>query len=156
MQRRAGWIGIIAVCALFFAAPAFAQMGYGVRAGLSADPGQFHFGGHVETKPIFDKVTFRPNAELGFGDHLTLFTANLEFVYPLELQNKPARVYLGAGPAISIWSYDDEFAGFDDNNAGGGFNILAGVQHNKGIFGEVKIGFGDVPQVKFTVGYSFK
>jgi hypothetical protein len=155
MRRRVS-VGIIAVCALFFAAPAFAQIGYGVRAGLSIDPDQFHFGGHVETKPIFDKVTFRPNAELGFGEHLTLFTANLEFVYPIALQNKPARLYVGGGPAISIWSYDADFGGFDDNDAGAGFNFLAGLQHNKGFFGELKLGVGDVPTFKFTVGYAFK
>src|SRR5688500_16856300 len=110
MRRRVFWVGIMAACALFLAAPAHAQMGYGVRAGLSADPGQVFFGGHVETRPVFDKLTFRPNAELGFGDNITLFTANFEFVYPIELQNKPMRLYVGGGPALSIWSYD-----FDDD-----------------------------------------
>lgn len=85
-----------------------------------------------------------------------MFTANLEFVYPIALQNKPARLYVGAGPAISIWSFDDDFGGFDGNDAGGGFNFLVGVQHTKGIFGELKVGIGDVPDLKFTVGYSFK
>ena len=36
---------------LLFATPANAQT-FGVRAGASADPDQFFFGGHYETKPL--------------------------------------------------------------------------------------------------------
>ena len=37
----------------------------GIRAGISLDPDQFYFGGHVETEPLMDRVRFRPNIEIG-------------------------------------------------------------------------------------------
>jgi hypothetical protein len=40
-------------------------------------------------------------------------------------------------------------------NAGGGFNILLGVEHQKGLFTELKVGMVDSPSVKFAVGYIF-
>ena len=45
------------------------------------DPDQFYFGGHVERSPLIDRLHFRPNVEVGFGDDLTLITANMDFVY---------------------------------------------------------------------------
>ena len=53
----------------------------GVRGGLSIDPDQFYFGGHLETSPLVDRLYFRPNVEVGIGDDLTLIAANMEFVY---------------------------------------------------------------------------
>jgi hypothetical protein len=39
---------------------------------------------------------------------------------------------------------------------GGGFNILVGLEHKKGLFTEFKVGFADSPDIKFAVGYVFK
>ncbi len=39
----------------------------GVQAGVSGDPGQFYFGGHVETEPIADQLRFRPGVEIGIA-----------------------------------------------------------------------------------------
>jgi hypothetical protein len=38
----------------------------------------------------------------------------------------------------------------------GGFNILLGVQHTRGLFFELKVGAGDSPDLKFGVGYTFR
>ena len=65
---------------LISATPALAQDG-GIRGGISVDPDQFYFGGHLETSPLIDRLYFRPNVEVGFGDDLTLIAANMEFVY---------------------------------------------------------------------------
>jgi hypothetical protein len=59
-------------------------------------------------------------------------------------------VYLGGGPALVIGDHND------DTDVGGGFNILVGVQHRKGLFAELKVGFNDSPDIKFGVGYAFK
>ena len=61
-------------------APAAAQDG-GVRGGISVDPDQFYFGGHLETSALVDRLHFRPNVEVGFGDDIMLIAANMEFVY---------------------------------------------------------------------------
>ena len=42
--------------------PAAAQDA-GVRAGVSVNPDQFYFGGHIETKPLVDRLRFRPNGD---------------------------------------------------------------------------------------------
>ena len=131
------------------ATPAFAQS-FGVRAGASANPDQFFFGGHYETKPLMKDLTFRPNIEVGFGDDVTLVAFNIEFAYWIDLNNKPWKVYLGGGPAANLYDQNDE------TDLQGGFNLMVGAQHRGGLFGEFKVGLIDSPDVKFTVGYAFK
>jgi hypothetical protein len=148
---------LAAVAVLALAAPAAAQTHVthvGVRAGFSADPEQFHFGGHIETRPLLERLTFRPNAEIGVGDNVTVFTANLEFVYSVPLSGEPWRIYFGAGPALVVYSVDDGPG--DNDGAGGGFNIVLGAQHSGGLFGELKVGFADSPELKVTVGFAFR
>jgi len=134
---------------LCVATPAFAQT-FGVRAGASANPDQFFFGGHYETRPLMEHLTFRPNIEVGFGDHTTLVAFNIEFAYWIDLKNKPWKVYLGGGPAANLYDSDNE------TDLKGGFNLMVGAQHKGGLFGEFKVGLIDSPDVKFTVGYVFK
>ena len=140
---------LVPMLLLAVAAPAAAQWEPGVRAGVSADPNQFYFGGHVETRPLIDRLSFRPNVEIGFGDDVTLVALNFEFVYSIPVDQQRWRVYFGAGPAANIYSADEE------SDTGGGFNLLVGAQHRGGLFTEVKIGTVDSPDFKFTVGYAF-
>jgi len=144
---------LISALVVLCASPAFAQRNLGVRAGVSADPDQFFFGGHYETKPLLRRVTFRPNVEVGIGDDLTTIALNFEFVYSIRLEGKPARVYLGGGPAANIYNGR---GGDDDTNVEPGFNFLIGVQHDRGLFGELKLGAIDSPEIKFTIGYAFR
>ena len=141
---------VLTLAILFLAAMAAAQPRAGIRAGVSADPDQFFFGGHVETGPLVDQLTFRPNVELGLGSDMTLVALNIEFVYSVRLQQEPWRIYFGAGPAANIVSSDG------DDGVEGGFNILVGAQHARGLFTEVKVGAIDSPNFKFTVGYQFR
>jgi len=145
-------LSLLMIAAL--AAPAYGQTQFGVRAGVSADPDQFFFGGHFETEPLIERLSFRPNVEIGIGDHLTLFAFNIEFVWSIPLDNHPWRVYLGGGPAANIYSRDNGPG--DDSGVEGGFNLLAGLQHQRGLFTEIKVGALDSPSVKFTVGYAFR
>ena len=147
MTKRWLWMATIAIA---LASPAYAQSNAGVRAGVSGDPDQFYFGGHVETKPLIDRLTFRPNVEVGIGDDVTVVAANIEFAYWIPIQNKPWSLYIGGGPALVIGDRND------DTDVGGGFNILVGAQHRKGLFTELKVGFADSPSIKFAVGYAFK
>src|SRR5512145_1712479 len=134
MIRRRVWMAMAAIA--LCATPAYAQTsGVGVRAGVSGDPDQFYFGGHVETKPLIDRLTFR---------------RNLEIAYWIPIRNKPFSVYLGGGPAVIIGDRND------DTDVGGGFNILVGLQHRGGLFTEFKVGFADSPDIKFGVGFVFK
>lgn len=145
-------LSCLAVVCVMWSSAAYAQAHVGVRAGVSGDPSQFVFGGHVETKPLIPHLTFRPNVEVGVGDQSTLLAINLEFVYSIDLNRKPWRVYLGAGPAAIVqWFHDN-----GGSDGGGGFNFLIGIQHTQGLFAEFKVGAIDSPSVKFMVGYAFR
>jgi len=130
---------------LVFSTSASAQS-FGIRAGVSADPDQFYFGGHMETKPVVDRLHFRPNVEVGVGDGLTLVGLNFEFAYKFRTR-KDWGVYAGGGPALNLIYSDPR------DHAEGGFNILLGLEHRNGFFGEIKVGAIDSPDFKLGVGY---
>jgi hypothetical protein len=121
----------------------------GVRAGVSVDPDQFYFGGHLQTAPLVDRLHFRPNIEVGLGDDVTLVAFNFEFAYFFP-SRRPWQLYAGAGPALNLIDTDA------DTEAEGGFNFLVGVEHRQGLFFEFKVGAIDSPDLKFGVGYSWR
>jgi hypothetical protein len=138
----------LAIALGLWVSPALAQ-GPGVRAGVSLDPDQFYFGGHIETDPLVDRLRFRPNVEIGVGDDVTIVAFNFEFAYHFP-SRRPWNLYAGAGPALNL--VDTE----QDTDPEGGFNILLGAQHRGGLFFEFKVGTIDSPDVKFGVGYSWR
>jgi hypothetical protein len=121
----------------------------GVRAGVSVDPDQFYFGGHVETAPLVDRLRFRPNVEIGIGDDTTLVGFNIEFAYFFPSRNR-WQIYAGAGPALNFIDRND------DSDVEGGFNVLVGVQHREGLFFEFKVGALDSPDLKIGVGFTWR
>lgn len=134
-----------------FATPAAAQNA-GIRGGLSIDPDQFYFGGHIETSPLVDRLYFRPNVEVGIGDDLTVISGNAEFVYKFTTR-RPWNFYVGAGPALNVFMFDGP--GDDDVETEAGFNALFGVESSRGLFFEFKVGAVDSPDFKFGVGYTW-
>lgn len=144
---------LLAAMILLVSGSAMAQTGFGVRAGVSADPAQFHVGAHYVSEPLVGQLSFRPNLELGFGNDLTVVAANFEFAYKIPLPKTEAGVYIGAGPALVVRSFSESSA--RDTDTGGGFNVLLGIEHSKGLFGELKVGTIDSPEIKFTIGYTF-
>lgn len=151
LHGRTITLAVFGVLTLLLAAPAQAQVG--IRAGVSAEPDQFFFGAHVETSPLVNRLTFRPNAEIGVGDDRTLVALNLEFAWWIPIRQHRFSVYLGGGPAANIYS---AHGNGNDGDVSGGLNFLVGVQHQQGLFGELKVGAIDSPSVKVTVGYAFK
>jgi hypothetical protein len=126
-----------------------AQTRAGVEAGVSLDPDQFYFGGHIRTAPLVDRVRFRPNLEIGIGDDVTLVAFNLDFTYDFP-SRQAWNLYVGGGPAVNI--FNGEGSGSDVEP---GFNFIVGGQHRGGLFAELKVGVMDSPSVKFGVGYTF-
>ena len=139
------FLGIV----IFSSTAALAQDG-GIRGGISVDPDQFYFGGHLETSPLVDRLYFRPNVEVGIGDDLVLIAANMEFVYKFT-NRRPWNLYAGAGPALNIFMPDE-----GDSDTDAGFNILVGAESSRGLFFEFKIGAIDSPDFKFGVGYTWR
>jgi hypothetical protein len=139
---------IVALAWLALPVPAAAQ-GAGVRAGASVDPDQFYLGGHFETAPLVERLYFRPNLEVGFGNDLTAIGANLEFVYKMPIDGAWS-LYAGGGPALNIYSFND------DSATDGGLNVLFGAETSNGLFFEVKLGAIDSPDLKFGVGFTWR
>jgi len=131
---------------------ASAQDGPGLRAGLSADPDQFFFGGHYVTKPIWDQMRFQPNVEAGFGDDLTVVAFNVEFAYWMPI-GSDWHAYVGGGPAMNLFSGNGKD---HDEDVGAGLTIVAGFRRRGGLLFEVKVGAFDSPDFKLAVGYTFR
>jgi hypothetical protein len=132
------------------AAPVQAQsIAPGVQGGVSLDPDQFYFGGHIETSPLIDRLRFRPSVDIGIGD-VTTVSGNFEFTYTFP-SSQPWSLYVGGGPAINWYNFDN-----GGSDAQAGFNFLGGAKHNNGLFFEMKIGVEGSPELKFGVGYTFR
>ena len=127
-----------------------AAQGPGVRAGVSVDPDQFYFGGHFETRPLVENLHFRPNVEVGFGNDVTSLGLNFEFAYKIPIDNSPWSLYAGGGPALNIYSFDN------NSSTEGGLNVLFGAETTQGLFFEVKLGAMDSPDFKVGVGYTWR
>jgi hypothetical protein len=138
------------VIVLLAAASAASAQTAGLRVGASADPDQFYFGGHYETRPLVDRLRFRPNIELGVGDDVTTTAFNFEFAYHFPDAGGGWHFYGGAGPALNIYRRNG------DSDAEGGFNVLLGIEHRDGLYFEIKAGAIDSPNFKIGFGYIFK
>lgn len=155
MRHRLPLIVLAVAAASLATAPhARAQEGVGVRAGVSGDPTQFFFGGHVETSPLAERLRFRPNLEIGIGDNRALVSVNVEFAWHFSRGRRDWSPYAGAGPAVNFIVHDDR-PGRDGSDVGGGLNFFVGLEHAGGLFTELKVGAIDSPSVKFAVGYVF-
>jgi len=142
--------------ALLVASPALAQhRGPGLRAGASADPDQFYIGAHWISTPLVEQFRFQPNLEVGIGSDLTLVAVNLEFAYWVPLPNRDWNVYIGGGPALNTYMFDEDRFGDRDTELEGGVNLLVGLAHDQGLLFEFKVGLIDSPEVKVGVGFTF-
>ena len=146
---------LITLWTCFVTGRAIAQPRFGLRLGAGADPDQFHFGAHLVTDPLIDRLAFRPNLEIGVGNNLTTIAANFELAYSVPLPKLDSSAYIGAGPALNIYRFGGSQNRSGETDTGGGFNILLGLEHRKGLFGELKVGAIDSPEFKFTIGYTF-
>ena len=141
---------VVACAVLVISAGTAAAQGPGARAGVSVDPDQFYVGGHYETDELIERLYFRPNLEVGFGDDVTTVAVNIEAIYKYALRNhRDTRVYAGGGPAINFYDRDNE------SDAKGGLNLLGGIEFGK-VFFEVKGGLFDSPNLKVGIGYTFR
>jgi hypothetical protein len=145
---------LLAVSVFALLAPgAYAQSRAGVRAGISIDPDQFYFGAHVDVKEVVERFWFRPNAEIGVGDHTTLVGLNGEFVYFPVVRSKEWTPYFGGGPALVFTSV--KVNSNRDTDVGPGFNFVGGIQQRRGMLAEIKIGALDSPNFKLGIGWTW-
>jgi hypothetical protein len=134
---------------------------YGVRAGLSIDPDQIVLGGQLSVGDVAPNLTFDPNVEFGFGDDVTVIAFNLDMHYHFDINGSQWRPYVGVGAGINLISIDlpPGFAGDDSfTEVGANFIFGASVPTRAGnqFFGEMKLGVGDIPELKLLVGWNFR
>ncbi|MFO7652825.1 MAG: hypothetical protein R6X25_03280 [Candidatus Krumholzibacteriia bacterium] len=128
----------------------------GARLGYTHDDGldQFHVGGHARVAEFTRNVFLQPSVELGFGDDATLLAFNGDLFYDFtEFATSQWTFYAGGGIVLSYF----ERGGFDDWNfgldlaGGAGYHVSPGTR----VFGEIRIGLEDTPDLKLTAGVTF-
>ena len=149
--RVSFWVclALLGVTSAIAATPAQAQVSPGIQAGVSLDPDQFYFGGHIETTPLVDRLRFRPSVDIGIGD-VTTVAGNFDFTYTFP-GGRPWNLYVGGGPTITWYDFDN-----GDSDTEGGFNFIVGAKNRDRLFFEVKVGIEGSPDLKFGVGYTFR
>lgn len=150
--------------ALALAAPAATHAGtftgFGPHFGFSSGPSQLVLGGHLELVDVAPDIDFVPSIDLGLGDNVTLISLNGDFHYRFHLHGQRWQPYAGAGVGVHFFSFDQLGPGVDNSEtrAGGHFIVGADVPTKTGsrFFTELKLGFGDGPDLKVLAGWSFR
>jgi len=130
--------------------------GIGPRVGFTINPDQVHFGGHIDFGDITPSVMMLANLEIGVGDNLTTIAPSFELDYRFREDWGAWTPYLGGGVGPIFYSHDNggsssDFAAYAQFGVGKG---SAGSKSGH-FFIEGKLGLGDAPDFKATVGWTF-
>ncbi len=139
---------------------AFGAHGFGPRVGVSIDPDQIHFGGHLDLGDLAPNLMLLPNADIGIGDDLTIVTALFELDYRFRSDWGSWNPYLGGAIGPSFWSFDGGRGRGDNSDSGLAASVQGGIARRLGsqsgfMFLEFRLGMGDMPDFKFTAGWCF-
>jgi len=142
--------------------PVFAQgtahiayRGWGVRVGGSSNPDQFYGGVHRDLGEFARNVRFRPNFEIGVGDHVTTLQGNAEVHYVFS-KVQVWKPYVG-GSAGFIYADPDHGDSETDLSVMGVGGVETKLKSATTFFIEAKAGLtNDDPDFKFGVGWTWK
>lgn len=139
--------------------PAWAQRsagfhGWGPRAGVTINPDQFHLGAHFDLGDLAPRFMLLPNAEIGFGNGVTVLAPMFEVDYRFYDHWGSWNPYVGAGIGPVFAFYDG------GSNTDLGITLQGGIARQLSskpgfMFFELKVGLVDYPDAKFTVGWNF-
>jgi hypothetical protein len=136
---------------------------FGVRAGATIDPDQFHVGFHVDLGQAAPRLRIRPGAEIGFGSGRTTFLGNIDALY-VASQSRSTNILVGGGLGLGAeWGDRGKDGGLFGAALIGavewGARPTPHVAQAAGSFLryllELRIGLGDVPAAKVTVALQF-
>lgn len=130
--------------------------GIGPRLGLTINPDQFHFGGHIDFGDLAENLMMLPNVEIGIGDNFTTIAPTFELDYRFRSDWGAWTPYLGGGIGPVFYSLKDggsnsELALYAQFGIGKG---RSGSESGH-FFVEGKLGLIDAPDFKATVGWTF-
>ena len=149
-------IMMLAILALPSLATAGSFTYYGPHLGFSRGPDQTVVGGQLQWNGIAPRMAFDPGIDLAFNNTESILTVNGDFHYQLTSETT-WQPYLGAGVAINAWS-DETGNRTSRKEAGGSFIVGAATRTRTGdrFFGEMKLGFGEMPNLKMAVGWNLR
>jgi opacity protein-like surface antigen len=131
----------------------------GLRAGLSLSPDQFVFGGQMALN-VAPHWTVDPSIDLGFGDGESDVGINFDALYHAQMRESDWRPYFGGGLQINTASIDEPPPFTDRSDTNLGLNAVLGFQvpatQNYDWFGELRLGVGDVANLKLMGGLNFR
>jgi hypothetical protein len=128
----------------------------GLRGGLTVDPDQGHIGMHFDAGTFAPKVRFQPSIEVGFGSDRVVGMFNIDAFYAFEPGGWAP--YLGGGLGIGVVSRDrGRDDGDSDVNVQAGVNLVGGFEWGEThkYLLEARLGIGDIPDFKLTIGVNF-
>lgn len=135
--------------------PSAAQSSIGFTGGASIDPEQVYAGVFWQSPDIGGRFRIRPGLDGGFGDGLRLATFNVDFVYLIPLGQGTWTLVTGGGPAVVLTRLSDDR--FDlGTEVSAGASYLFGFAHDNGFFTDIRLGGGNVPGLKFGVGWALR
>lgn len=130
--------------------------GIGPRIGLTVNPDQFHFGGHIDFGDLANNLMMLPNLEIGIGENLTTVAPSFELDYRFRSDWGAWTPYLGGGIGPIFYSHKN---GGSSSDLGlyMQFGIGKGSSYSETghFFIEGKLGLADAPDFKATVGWTF-
>jgi hypothetical protein len=133
--------------------------GWGPRLGLTINPDQFHFGGHLDLGYFAEHIRFQPNLEIGFGDNVRLVAVNFEADYRFASRWDVWTPYLGGGLGINIYDWNSNHHAHGSSSTDLGVNMVGGIERGLSngdrFFIEAKLGLADSPDFKATIGWTF-
>lgn len=130
--------------------------GIGPRVGLTINPDQFHFGGHIDFGDIASNLMMLANVEIGLGENLTVVAPTFEMDYRFRDNWGVWTPYLGGGIGPVFYSHENGGSGSEM-----GLYMQAGIgkgsatKTTEHFFIEAKLGLIDAPDFKATVGWTF-
>lgn len=124
----------------------------GFQGGISIDPEQAFIGVFWQTPEIANRFHLRPGVDGGFGGDLRIATINVDFIARIPLGSSGWHLIQGGGPVIVL----SKFNGVQETDTSAGGSYIIGFAHDRGLFGEFRIGGGNVPSLKMGVGYGVK
>lgn len=130
--------------------------GIGPRVGMTINPDQIHFGGHIDFGDLADNLMMLPNLEIGFGDNGTTIAPSFELDYRFRSDWGVWTPYLGggAGPVFYSAKHGDSWSKLGVYLQ---FGVGKGSSRSESghFFVEGKLGLADAPDFKATVGWTF-
>ena len=135
---------LVVICMFGFIGNAFADAGFGLKAGLGINPDQLVIGGQLSLTESLGIFRIVPNAEIGIFDN-TIIVLNLDLLAFFKSKDASFGFYAGGAPTVTLL-----------NNSGIGITGVAGLQlgfiKNMPTNLELRIGIGNnVPDFRILM-----